>query len=193
MDRVGAGDGPEHTSLTRSDTHRRQYPIMVQSRPAKNDTLFLRDLRKLFCCFNNGDEIRSFANIVYEPRLVSNTRTSTRLNQLWAWHLSTWLRLNPTLPTYLAQVLYHHEEVVTPEDKPIEVVFVVEVDVLPDRPALLPHVFILLRSFVLDFESIQYGGQRIQSAATSSEIRFRTFVFCFKRHGFLLDVVTAIG
>lgn len=57
--------------------------------------------------------------------------------------------------THLSQVLHDNEEVVATKNEPVEIAFVVKVDVLPDRPALLPHVRILFGALVLDLESDQ--------------------------------------
>lgn len=47
--------------------------------------------------------------------------------------------------------MYDDEQVVPPEKEPVEVLFVMKVDVLPNRPALLPHVVVLLWTLVFDF------------------------------------------
>lgn len=47
--------------------------------------------------------------------------------------------------------MHDDEQVVASQEKPVVVVFVMEVDVLPDRPTLLPHVTVLFWTLVLDF------------------------------------------
>lgn len=54
---------------------------------------------------------------------------------------------------HLSKVLHNEKDIVPSQDEPIEVFLVVEIDVFPNGPALLPHVSPSLWSLVLDLKS----------------------------------------
>lgn len=69
---------------------------------------------------------------------------------------------------YLAQVLHDKEEIIAPKDEPVEVLFIVEVDVLPDGSAFLPHVAVLFQALALDLEPVRCHADNLKIARNFS-------------------------